>query len=84
MLNQSPPIGEIPAWILPPAAALFSVLHKVFGDKVPLEANQIRLAGKKVYVDGSKAVRELGISQTPFRIAIQEAFEWFVEHGYLD
>ena len=84
MFNQSPPIGEIPDWILPPAAALFSVLYKVFGDKVPLEANQIRLAGKKVYADGSKAVRELGISQTPFRIAAQEALEWFMEHRHLD
>jgi len=84
LFNQKPPIGQIPRWILPPAAALFSALHKIFGDKVPLEANQIRLAGKKIYADGNKAVSELGIPQTPFRIATQEAFEWIVEHGYLD
>lgn len=84
LFNQGPPIGEIPGWILPPAAVMFSILHKAFGDRVPLEANQIRLAGKKIYADGSKAARELGISKTPFRIATIEAFEWFVEHGYLD
>ncbi|MGB3717403.1 MAG: NAD-dependent epimerase/dehydratase family protein [Candidatus Promineifilaceae bacterium] len=82
--GQKPPIVKIPGWLLPPSATLFTGLHKIFGDKIPLEANQIRLAGRMIYADGEKAIRELGLPQTPFRVAVQLAFEWYREHGYLN
>lgn len=84
LAGQKPPIGEIPGWLLPPLAAVFSVLHKIFGDKVPLEANQLRLAGRKIYADGGKAIRELGLPQTPFKDAVLMAYEWYRENGYLN
>lgn len=81
--GKNPPIGGIPGWLLPPIATLFSGLHKVIGDRLPLESNQIRLAGRKIYADGGKAIRELGLPQTPFRVAVQQAYDWYLEHGYL-
>ena len=34
------------------------------------------------YVDSSKAVRELGLPQTPIETAIGDSVEWFRENGY--
>ena len=33
--------------------------------------------------DSSKAVKELGLPQTPLRLAVEEAVQWFREQGYL-
>ncbi|HET6445939.1 MAG TPA: NAD-dependent epimerase/dehydratase family protein [candidate division Zixibacteria bacterium] len=82
--GQKPPIGQIPGWLLPPLAMIASALHKVIGDKLPLESNQIRLAGRKIYADGGKAVRDLGLPQTPFKVTVQQAYDWYLEHGHLN
>jgi dihydroflavonol-4-reductase len=82
--GQKPPIAKFPGWLLPPLATALTALHKVIGDKFPLEANQIRLAGRKIYADGGKAIRELGLPQTPFKDAVLLAYDWYREHGYLN
>ncbi|MBI4614917.1 MAG: NAD-dependent epimerase/dehydratase family protein [Planctomycetes bacterium] len=48
---------------------------------IPLDA--VRLAGKKMFFDPSKAIRELGFSPRPAREALEDAYRWFAEHGYL-
>jgi dihydroflavonol-4-reductase len=42
----------------------------------------VKMAKKFMYFDSSKAVRELGLPQTPVRQALMEAVAWFQEHGY--
>jgi dihydroflavonol-4-reductase len=83
IVGQKPPTVKVPNWLLPPAAILLTALHKVVGDRLPLEANQVRLASKMIYADGGKAIRELGLPQTPFRVAVELAYEWYRENGYL-
>jgi dihydroflavonol-4-reductase len=41
----------------------------------------VKMAKKFMYFDSSKAVRELGLPQTPVRQALQDAVAWFEEHG---
>lgn len=48
--------------------------------RMPLAA--VRMAKKFMYFDSSKAVRELGLPQTPVRQALAEAVAWFKERGY--
>jgi dihydroflavonol-4-reductase len=48
--------------------------------KVPLTA--VKMAKKFMYFDSQKAVRELGLPQTPVDQALQEAIDWFRHHGY--
>jgi len=48
--------------------------------RIPLTA--VRMARKYMYFDSSKAVRELGLPQTPVRQALADAVAWFREHGY--
>ena len=43
----------------------------------------VKMARKFMYFDSSKAVRELGLPQTPVRQALKEAVAWFQEHGYV-
>ncbi len=49
--------------------------------RMPVAA--IKMAKKFMYFDSSKAVRELGLPQTPVRQALKDAVDWFAEHGYV-
>jgi len=43
----------------------------------------VKLSKKKMFFDPSKAVRELGLPQTPVREALRKAVQWFQENGYV-
>ncbi len=47
---------------------------------VPLTA--VRMARKRMYFSAAKAVRDLGLPQTPAKEALADAVSWFVERGY--
>jgi dihydroflavonol-4-reductase len=42
----------------------------------------VRLSRKRMFFDASKAVRELGLPQTPAIEALSKAVQWFRAHGY--
>ena len=42
----------------------------------------VRMARKRMYFSPAKAVRELGLPQTPIETALREAVEWFTARGY--
>lgn len=48
--------------------------------KAPLAG--VRMAAYKMWFDPTKAIRELGLPQTPPRQALSDAVAWFQEHGY--
>lgn len=47
---------------------------------IPLEG--VRMARKYMFFNPEKAVRELGLPQTPVDVALAEAVAWFRDHGY--
>jgi dihydroflavonol-4-reductase len=47
---------------------------------IPVEG--VLMARKKMYFDPSKAVRELGLPQTPVEESLERAVRWFCDHGY--
>ncbi|AEB08299.1 hopanoid-associated sugar epimerase [Desulfobacca acetoxidans] len=49
--------------------------------RVPLTA--VKMAKKIMYFDPQKAVRELGLPQTPVVAALREAVDWFRAQGYV-
>jgi dihydroflavonol-4-reductase len=49
--------------------------------RMPLTA--VRMARKYMYFDNSKAISELGLTLTSVRQALEDAVEWFREHGYV-
>jgi dihydroflavonol-4-reductase len=48
--------------------------------RVPLTG--VRMARRHMYFSAEKAVRELGLPQTPIDQALRDAVEWFVANGY--
>jgi dihydroflavonol-4-reductase len=48
--------------------------------RVPLTG--VRMARKHMYFSAEKAVRELGLPQTPVETALRQAVEWFTAYGY--
>jgi dihydroflavonol-4-reductase len=48
--------------------------------RIPLEG--VKMAKYTMHYDCSKAIRELGIPQTPPEVALEKAVRWFRKHGY--
>jgi dihydroflavonol-4-reductase len=48
--------------------------------KAPLAG--VRMAKYKMFFNPAKAIRELGLPQTPPRQAFAEAIDWFKANGY--
>jgi dihydroflavonol-4-reductase len=76
------PRWQIPyrvAWV---AACANESLARITGrpPKAPLAG--VRMAKYKMFFNPAKAVRELGLPQTPPRQAFQDAIDWFRAHGY--
>jgi len=65
------------------AAAVSTFLANLTGraPRVPLEA--VRMSRHKMYFDSTKAVRELGLPQTPVEEALERAVLWFRARGYV-
>jgi dihydroflavonol-4-reductase len=83
-------ISGIPApkWKIPYGvaylAACINELYSSFSGsepKAPLAG--VRMAKYKMYFNPAKAIRELGLPQTPPRQAFQDAIDWFTSHGYV-
>jgi len=77
------PTWQVPyglAWF---GAALNEGLSRVTGrpPKAPLAG--VRMARYKMFFNPAKAVRELGLPQTPPRQALADAVAWFRENGYV-
>ena len=67
------------AWLA--AAGMEGVARLVGGTPaVPLTA--VRMARKRMFFSADKAVRELGLPQTPAERALGDAVDWFVTRGY--
>lgn len=49
--------------------------------RIPLEG--VKMAKRRMFFDASKAVRELGLPQSPIEQALEEAVRWFTDNGYV-
>jgi len=72
-----PYYGAVAMGYLFEAAAFFTKKPPV------VTASEIRIGKKQEWYDCSKAVKELGLPQTPVRTAVEKALNWFRENGYI-
>jgi dihydroflavonol-4-reductase len=79
LVNRPGPAVVLPLWTIPVAAAAEGVARFAVGPRVPIDGKQMRLSSAAVYADGSKARKELGVPCTPFRAAVQSAYDWYLE-----
>ena len=76
------PRVRLPHWIPLAAAAVDTGLARLTGGEPRVALDAVRLSRYKMYFDSSRAVRELGLPQTPIDDALERAVEWFWDHGY--
>lgn len=78
------PQRTVPVWLPLSVAWIDERILAPLGKppSVPLDA--VRMADKPMYYDSSKAVRELGLPQSPIKAALKDAIDWFVLQRYVD
>ena len=83
LTGLSSPGLRLPHWIPLAAAAADTLAARVTGrvPRVPLEG--VRMSRHRMFFNSSKAVRELGLPQTPVEEALARAVAWFRENGYV-
>ena len=81
--GKSGPRIRIPNWLAMAAGYLDQFVEgKVLGKEpfIPLEG--LKVARKPMYVSCEKAVRELGLPQSPVEGGLEKAVRWFRDYGY--
>jgi dihydroflavonol-4-reductase len=77
------PRWHIPSWALRRLSRPAELLGRIMG--IPLRGHTFRLAGLHFYYDNRKAQRELGIpAPRSHRSAVEDAFAWYRDNGFLD
>ena len=76
------PSLRLPRSLVLPLAYINKWMADVTGrpPRIPLEG--VKMAKYRMHYDCSKAIRELGIPQTPPETALEKAVRWFKDHGY--
>ena len=67
------------AWI---AAAAMEGVAARDAPPAPVPLTAVRMARKRMFFSAAKAIRELGLPQTPAESALADAVDWFGPHGY--
>lgn len=83
VVGRPPPFLRLPHWFLPIAAVGVSIVRFFLGNKIPMDANQVRISGATIFADTRKAKKELNLPQTPFRTAVQRTYDWYNSRGYI-
>ena len=59
------------------------ILARYFGKTPQVSFSSVQMSRKAMYYDSSKAIRALGLPQSPIESAIEKAVRWFETNGYV-
>jgi dihydroflavonol-4-reductase len=74
---------RVPHWLPLAVAAVDTSLARLVGRSPEISIESVRLSRHRMFFDASKAVRELGLPQTPVEEALERAVHWFRDNGYV-
>jgi dihydroflavonol-4-reductase len=77
------PRMQLPYAVALGAAQLNEVVSRLTGKHPRAPLAGVRMAKHKMFFSPAKAVRELGLPQTPPKQGLTEAVEWFRANGYI-
>jgi dihydroflavonol-4-reductase len=83
MTGLSAPRWAVPLWLPLTLAWVEERLLAPLGKPPSIPLDGVRMSRQPMYYDASKAVRELGLPQSPIETALQDAVDWFIQQGYL-
>ncbi len=82
LTGLSSPKVRLPYMPILLAAYMNEALARLTGKEPLIPLAGVQMARKFMFFDASKAVRELGLPQTPVEQALKRAIDWFRAHGY--
>ena len=74
---------KLPHWVPLMASAVDTSIARLRGKVPRLSLDAVKLSRYRMYFDPAKAVRELGLPQSPVEPALERAVQWFREHGHV-
>lgn len=80
--GRKAPRVRLPRWPILLLAYVLEGVSRVTKREPPIPLDGVRMAAKKMFFDPSKAIRELGLPQTPVRQALADSVAWFRDNGY--
>ena len=83
LTGRRPPRFKLPHWVPLAIAHVEAPVARWLGrdPRVPLDG--VRMSRSFMFFDTSKAVRELGVPQSPIETAFERAVSWFIDHHYV-
>ena len=78
------PRVRIPYAVAWTTAAISEGWARVVGREPAVSLTAVRMAAKRMFFDPSKAIRELGLPQTPVEVALGDAIAWFRAHSMVE
>jgi dihydroflavonol-4-reductase len=76
------PSLRLPRSLILPLAHMNQWIAQLTGQAPRIPLDGVKMAKYRMHYDCSKALRELGIPQTPPETALEKAVRWFRSHGY--
>jgi dihydroflavonol-4-reductase len=73
---------RLPHWVPLAAAHVAEAWARLGGGEPYPSVDAVRMSRHRMHFDSSRAVRELGLPQSPVEAAIARAVAWFRENGY--
>lgn len=73
---------KLPHWIPLTVSAIDTLSARIVRGRPRWPLDAVRLSRHKMFFDAGKAVRELGLPQTPVTHALERAVAWFRARGY--
>ncbi len=83
LVGRRPPTLKLPRTMLFPIAYGAEWLASLRDVAPFITVDGLRMAGKRMFFDNSKARRELGYVSRPYREGLADAIAWFRSHGRL-
>lgn len=82
--GQPAPKFAVPHWLpLTVAVVDEKILARYFGKTPQVSYYSVQMSQHAMYYDSTKAVRELGLPQSPIEGAMTKAIDWFEANGYV-
>lgn len=75
--DRKPPSIQIPHWVALAVAAADTAVSRVLDRDPTIPVEAVLMSRKRMYFSAQKAVRELGLPQTPVEHALARAVDWF-------
>jgi dihydroflavonol-4-reductase len=84
-ISGRPPVRlHVPHWVAQGWAYVDVTLARLNPRRIPAATpDKVRLSRRYEFFDSGRAVRELGLPQTPAHVALSKAVEWYVSRGYV-